>query len=78
MQVTGGWRKPVVISAIEVSEHKQLGSAKVASVEAVKLTRSLWQAVRGKDLDVLICNFWADCSLMPDGQLRLTRALQVS
>ena len=76
-QVTGGWRQPVTVKSIELHEPAHLGNAKVASVESVKLTRSLWHAMRGRNVDVLLCKLWADCSLTPDGQLRLTRALQV-
>ena len=67
----------MTISGLELAEAQQLGGEKVASLEAIKLTRSLWQAARGRQCDVLLCSLWADCSLTPNGQPRLSRAMEV-
>ena len=77
MQASMGWRKPVHIQDLALTEPAALGGEQVVSIAKITSTKPLWDIVRGRDYDLVVSEPCVDCSLLPSGQVRLERLTQV-
>ncbi|KAK9806403.1 hypothetical protein WJX73_002550 [Symbiochloris irregularis] len=75
-QANLGWRQPVSMQGITITEPHALGARQLLSIETVTSTQPLWQMLRGADYDLIIGQPILDCSILPSGQSRLERLTQ--
>ena len=73
MQASMGWRQPIQMQGIQVTEPEQLGGQALMTVQKLTTVSTLWDIVRGHDFDLVVSAPFVDCSVLPGGQTRLER-----
>ena len=79
VQARLGWRKPIHMRDIAVTEPSALGGRQLITVDKITSTQPLWSMLlRRGDFDLVLGRPCVDCSILPSGQSRLERLTQVA